>query len=421
MSADSFQPITGMSDIGPGEVGAWQSLETAARRVFTLYGFEEIRTPVLERIQVFLRSLGDTTDVVQKEMYTLTSRDGSEQYALRPEGTAGVMRYVASQGQEAQDARLYYCGPMFRGERPQKGRRRQFHQIGVESIGSPSAAADAETIALQVHLLREWGLKGFELVVNSLGTPEDRPAVQQGLRDLLARHADVLCEDCRRRLATNVLRVLDCKREACRGIVAGLPPITQFMSTASQEYLREVLALLAALDIPVTVRPTLVRGFDYYLHTVWEITHPALGAQDSLSGGGRYRIELGGRAVEGVGFAIGVERALMAVAHDVAPAAPTRKPLAWLVSMGEAAFAENFRLAQALRLRGIAAGMDLGKRSMKAQMRGADRAGAAFAVVRGDNELAKGTFMLKDLANGQQSEVDMPELLERLRAIVLAS
>ncbi len=417
MADEDLQPIKGMSDLGPPDIEAWQFLEATARDVFRCYGFSEIRTPILEKISVFTRSLGDNTDVVQKEMYTLTSRDGKEQYALRPEGTAGVMRYVGSLGQEAQDARLYYIGPMFRGERPQKGRRRQFHQIGVEAIGAPSPAADVEAIALQLHLLRSWGLKDFHLQLNTLGVPEDRAAIQSGLRAALAPHAEQLCEDCRRRMETNVLRVLDCKRAECRAVVAALPPATDYMAPASRDYLQQVLRLLERLELKAVVNPALVRGFDYYLHTVWEITHPALGAQDAISGGGRYRMNLGGRSVEGVGFAIGIERAIMAVQHDVPPAAPARRAAAWVVSLGERAFAENLHLVQAVRQQGIACGMDLAGRSMKAQMRAADRSLASLVVVRGDSELDKGTFMLKDFATGQQVEVALPELMDRLRLL----
>lgn len=417
MAAEDLQPITGMSDLGPPEIELWQRLESTARDVFRCYGFSEIRTPILEKIAVFTRSLGDTTDVVQKEMYTLTSRDGRESYALRPEGTAGVMRYVAALGQDAQDARLYYVGPMFRGERPQKGRRRQFHQVGVEAIGAPNPAADAEAIALQVHVLRAWGLREFRIHLNTLGTFEDRAAVQAGLRTALAPHADRLCEDCRRRIETNVLRVLDCKKEGCRAVVVALPPATDHMQPASREYLQQVVHLLARLEIAAQVNPALVRGFDYYQHTVWEISHPALGAQDAIAGGGRYRLDFGGRAVEGVGFAIGLERAVMAVQQDAPTAEPERRALAWIVSMGPRAFEDNLRLAQSLRARGIACGMDLAGRSMKAQMRAADRARAAYVVVRGDSEMDKGTFMLKDMAAGSQIEVDMPALMERLQPL----
>lgn len=415
MSDEELQPIKGMSDIGSPEITLWQQLEQSARLLLDRYGFEEVRTPIVEKSAVFIRSLGDGTDVVQKEMYTLTNRDGTEHYAIRPEGTAGVMRYVASLGQDAQQARLYYLGPMFRGERPQKGRRRQFHQLGAEAIGPANPASDAEMIALHAHLLREWGLKGFRISLNTRGLPSDRQAVQDGLSAALAPHAGQLCEDCRRRLQANVLRVLDCKNETCRSIVSAVPPVTAFMAPESKAYLDEVVRLLRLLDIEVTVNHALVRGLDYYQHTVWEISHPALGAQDAIAGGGRYSLNFAGRAVEGVGFAIGLERAIMAVQHDAPAQEPGRRRAAWLVSLGDRAFEENLRLLQTLRQQSVACGMDLARRSMKAQMRMADRARASFVVIRGDTELDKGVFMLKDFSTGQQVEVDLPELMERLR------
>lgn len=416
MAAEELQPIQGMADLAPPESELWQRVEAIARSTFARYGFGEIRTPILEKASVFLRSLGDTTDVVQKEMYLFEDR-GGRQVAVRPEGTASVMRYIASRGQEAQDARLYYIGPMFRCERPQKGRSRQFHQIGAEAIGPALAAADAEMIAMQVHLLRELGLRGFRINVNTRGTPEDREAVTAGMRAALEPHLASLCDDCRRRMETNILRVLDCKNEGCRAIVASLPPVTSYMAEASRRYLDDVLRLLRVLEIEVNVNPSLVRGLDYYCHTVWEITHPALGSQDALSGGGRYRVAMGDRAVEGVGFAMGFERLIMAIQSDnPALATSGAEPMVWLVAFGQPALEENLKLMQTLRFRGLRCGMDLSGRSMMAQMRAAGRAGATSAIIRGDQELADGTFQLKDMKAGTQATLELPELLEKLRS-----
>ncbi len=403
-----------MSDIAAPEIAIWQRIESTARRVFSLYGYTEVRTPVLEKQSVFERSLGDTTEVVQKEMYAFEDR-GGRRVALRPEGTAGVMRHVASLGQEGEEARLFYLGPMFRGERPAAGRKRQFHQIGAEFIGAPNAAMDVETIALQAHLLREWGLKNFKLHVNTRGLPEDRKKVHESLRALLDPRRGELGEEDQRRIDVNILRVLDSKDEKTRAVVATLPPLTEFMGEGSRSYLRDVMAMLERLELDAQVNPTLIRGLDYYVHTVWEITHPALGAQDALAGGGRYRIAMGSREIEGVGFAMGVERLVMAVQQELgAEAVKAARAPAWLVALGEAAFAENFKLAQALRMRGIGCGLDLTGRSMKAQMRAASRAGAAVVVIRGESEMQKGTFVVKDMATGSQVEVELPELLERL-------
>jgi histidyl-tRNA synthetase len=413
MASDEFQPLQGMADLGPPEVERWVAVEQEAREIFALYGCAEIRTPILERADLFVRSLGDDTDVVRKEMYAFEDR-GGRALALRPEGTAGVIRYVASKGQDAADARLFYIGPMFRAERPQAGRRRQFHQIGAELIGPPCPAADAEAIALHADLLRGWGLEQCRILIGTRGLPEDQAAARAALRDRLAPHREALCEDCRRRIDANVLRALDCKNPACRPILASLPPLTDFMSDAARAYLDEVIRLLASLGLRVERSPNLVRGLDYYLHTVWEITHPALGAQDALAGGGRYRLHFGPRAVDGVGFAVGLERVMMALAHERPEARPARGSLVWLVSHGAAAAAENLRLLQTLRRHRIAGRMCLDGRSVKAQFRAADRAGAAFVVMRGDAEMQKGVFVMKNLETGQQDEVDMPELMRRL-------
>ncbi len=412
MGSEELQPLQGMSDLFAPEIAIWQQIEKEARRVFDLYGYSEIRTPVLEKASVFERSLGDTTDVVQKEMYAFEDR-GGRRICLRPEGTAGVIRHVASRGQDAQDARLYYIGPMFRAERPQAGRKRQFHQVGSEFMGPPQPAADAETLALQLHLLQAWGLSGFEVRINTLGLPSDRPLVQQGLRAALGEQSAGLCEQCRQRLETNVLRVLDCKNPTCRTLVQALPPVTTWMAPESRAYLDQVLAWLQRLDIHAVVHPALVRGFDYYVHTVWEITHSALGAQDALCGGGRYRIQMGGRDFDGVGFAMGMERVIMALQQQNPPAVAAG-PMIWLVSLGDPAFQENLVLAQSLRRRGLRCGLDLAGRSMKAQMRAADRAGATQVVIRGENEMAKGTFVLKDMAAGSQLELDLPALMAQL-------
>jgi histidyl-tRNA synthetase len=408
-------PLQGMSDVAAPEVCLWQYLESAARRVFSLYDLDEIRTPVLERQEVFQRALGEGTDVVQKEMYAFEDR-GGRRVALRPEGTAGVMRHLAGAGDRGADARLYYWGPMFRAERPQAGRRRQFHQVGVELLGPARPAADAECVALQVHLLREWGLDGFSVQVNTRGEPGDPVAVSRGLQSALeARRGEAWCDDCRRRMDANPLRVLDCKQKTCRALADRLPPVTSWMSAASREYLDEVLRLLAALGVQATPSPRLIRGLDYYQHTIWEITHPALGAQDALSGGGRYGIQMGGRTLEGVGFAIGIERVVLALTGlGVRPETFRPPPAAWLVTAGRGLEADALALAQALRGRGIACGADLSGRSMKAQMRAANRARAPWVVLLGETEKNRGVVLLKNMATGDQGEVAPDELAARL-------
>lgn len=414
MSSDEFQPIQGMSDISSPDVFTWQRLESSARALLTRYGFHEVRTPVVEKKSVFERSLGDATDIVQKEMYEFEDA-GGRKLVLRPEGTAGVIRFVAGLGQDGADARLYYFGPMFRRERPQAGRKRQFHQFGAESIGEPNPHLDAEVIAMQAHLLRTWGLEKFSIRINTRGVAEDRQAVQQALLRLLTPREQELCEDCRRRMAGNIFRVLDCKNPGCRAVVAGLPPMTEFMSADSRRYLDEVLRILTKLEIPHGVDPTLVRGLDYYQHTVWEISHPGLGAQDALSGGGRYLINMGKRAIAGVGFAMGMERVIMALQAEKGSAeAASTWPVVYIISMDRELLDEHLRLAQALRLRGVACRVDLSGRSVKAQMRAAGAAQARWVILHGRQEQDKGVFQLKDMENGSQQEVDMPELLARL-------
>ncbi|MBI9020038.1 MAG: histidine--tRNA ligase [Verrucomicrobia bacterium] len=414
MASTSLQPIQGMSDISPPDVYLWQMIEERAREVFARYRFQEIRTPLLEKTELFTHSLGDTTDVVTKEMYSLQDR-GGRNLSLRPEGTASAVRYIAAGAEETANARVFYMGPMFRCERPQAGRKRQFHQIGIEAVGAPNPRADAEVIALQLHLLSAWGLEGAKIRLNTIGLPEDRAAVVDGLREAIRPRLSELPEDAQQRFETNVLRLLDSKDEAVQKVIADVPPVIEFMSADSRAYLDTVVETLRSLEIDVEIDPSLVRGLDYYVHTVWEVVHGGLGAQNAISGGGRYRIQIGSKTIDGVGFAMGVERMIAALGSNGITAeqfAP--KPAVFIVSLGEAALKENMLLAQMLRYRGISCEMDLGDRKVKAQMKRADKAGAAQVIIRGDTELEKGIFVLKNMADGTQREVELPELMELL-------
>jgi histidyl-tRNA synthetase len=410
MASNEFQPLQGMSDIQAPDIYLWQMMEERARTIFNSYGYEELRTPVLEKLSVFQRSLGDTTDVVKKEMYSF--KPSKHALAMRPEGTAGTIRHLAGRGEEGLSARVFYMAPMFRYERPQAGRKRQFHQVGVEATGDANPLADAECIALQKQLLDAWGLTGSKIQVSTRGEPSDRQPVADGLRAALQPHIDHLCEDCQRRIDENVLRVIDCKNKNCQNIVDQIPSAIDFMSEASRNYLDQVVAALDAMGIEVTVNPKLIRGLDYYVHTVWEISHSALGAQDALAGGGRYEIALGKKAIPGVGFAVGFERAIMALnacgitAEQFAPAGGI-----WLVSLGDAALAENMKLAARLRAKGVRCGMELASKSMKAQMRKANRSGAEKVIILGDEELAKGLAVVKDMAEGTQEEMDFESVI----------
>ncbi len=410
MASNEFQPLQGMSDIFAPDIYVWHMMEDRAREVFSAYGYEEVRTPVLEKLSVFQRSLGDTTDVVKKEMYSF--KPSKHEIAMRPEGTAGTIRHLAGRGEEGLNARVFYIAPMFRYERPQAGRKRQFHQVGVEATGAPNPLADAECIALQKSLIDAWGLTGSTIQISTRGEPSDRMPVAEGLRKALQPHVQDLCEDCQRRIDENVLRVIDCKNESCGKIVEQIPSPIDFMSEKSRAYLDQVMQALGTMGIEVTVNPKLIRGLDYYVHTVWEISHSALGAQDALAGGGRYEIALGKKAVQGVGFAVGFERTIMALeACGITGQQFAPEGGVWLVSLGEAALAENMKLARELRARGVRCGMELEAKSMKAQMRKADRASASRVIIRGDDEISKGTAVVKDMAEGSQVEMELPDLL----------
>ncbi len=411
MANNEFQPLQGMSDICAPEIWLWQMIEERARNLFSCYGYEELRTPSLEKLSVFKRSIGDTTDVVQKEMYAFKDR-GDRELALRPEGTAGTIRHLAGRGEEGLNARVFYLSPMFRCERPQAGRKRQFHQVGVEATGEPNPLADAECIALQQNLLEAWGLTGSTIKINSRGTKEDQKLISENLRKLLEPLRSGLCEDCQRRMDENVLRVIDCKNEGCQKIAGSLPEMRSFMMQESQDYLNTVIETLSKMGVEVEYDRSLVRGLDYYVHTVWEITHGALGAQNAIAGGGRYEIALGKKGVPGVGFAMGIERVITSLeacgitADQFAPKGGT-----WLISLGEAALAGNMKLARELRNKGVRCGMELAAKSMKAQMRKANREGAAIVIIRGEDELAKGTAIVKDMEEGSQKEMNLEDVI----------
>jgi histidyl-tRNA synthetase len=407
----SLQPVRGTHDLLPDDARRHRYVEETAFSVVKCYGYGEIVTPIFEFTEVFSRTLGETSDVVTKEMYTFTM--GDETLTLRPEGTAGVARAFISGGlSQNLPLKLFYRGAMFRHERPQKGRQRQFHQVGVEFLGVESPLADVEVVSMGWRMLAALGLGDkVQLELNTLGDAESRVAYRDALIAYLSPFKDKLSEDSRNRLERNPLRVLDSKDEGDKAIVANAPLIHDSLTPAARDFFEQVKAGLDALGIPYTVNPKLVRGLDYYCHTAFEFTTTALGSQGTVLAGGRYDGligQMGGPATPGIGWAAGVERLSMLVG-DAAPAA--ERPVA-LIPMGDAVAA--LALADRLRAAGIAVEMGFSG-NMKKRMARANKANARFAVILGEDEAARGAATLRDLDSGAQEEVPLAALEERLR------
>ena len=414
----SVKAIKGTFDILPSETRLWAYVEEISRHTFEQYGFQEIRTPVFEATDLFVRSIGEVTDIVQKEMYTFTD-PGERSLTLRPEGTAPVVRaYLEHRIHVNQPfVKYYYTGPMFRREKPQAGRTRQFHQMGVEAIGSGSPAIDAETIALAYQLFTKIGIDDVTVRLNSVGCLPCKEQYSASLRAYLSPRVSELCDDCKKRVDRNVFRVLDCKESACRKVVSEAPSILDSLCKPCENHFNDVLALLEAIQVPVTVDSGLVRGLDYYTRTVFELNHTALGAKDAVGAGGRYDNlveEMGGPSKPAVGFAVGMERTMMILQKKGKDRAPDEIKRVYLVSLGKDAFGLNFRLIESLRRAGISAYMDPEPRSTKAQMRAADRIGAAFTVIRGDREIEEGIVVLKDMRKGTEGTVKIDDIRDKL-------
>ncbi len=403
------QAPRGMRDILPGEVERWHALEAAIHDLAARFGFREIRTPVVEHTEVFLRTVGEATDMVEKEMYTFSDR-GGRSLSLRPEGTAGVMRAYLEHGlrQQPQPVKLYYIETMFRYDRPQKGRYRQHTQFGAEIIGSAAPEADAEVIALPVRLMQSLGLGSVSVHLNSVGDSACRPRYLDALRDYLRPRAPELCDDCRRRLEHNPLRVLDCKGERCRRIVAKAPASTDYLCSACADHLAGVREQFDLLGVPYSIDPHIVRGLDYYTRTAVEVHSGRLGAQSAMFGGGRYdglAEQLGGPPTPGVGFGFGMDRLLLAVEDEGGLPPAERTPQAMVVAIGEAAGQEATRLTDSLRRAGVRTERDLLARDARAQLRHAHRIGAGYALILGESEMAAGTVTVRDMATGEQQAV----------------
>ncbi|MDJ0739076.1 MAG: histidine--tRNA ligase [Gammaproteobacteria bacterium] len=408
--AKNIQAIRGMHDVLPDSTPLWQFVERTVAEVLAAYGYREIRMPILEVTELFKRSIGEVTDIVEKEMYTFDDRNG-DSLTLRPEGTAGCVRAAMEQGLlHNQTQRLWYQGPMFRHERPQKGRYRQFHQIGVETFGMPGPDIDAEIILMTARIWRALGIDDLELQLNTLGTAEERAAYRNELVGYFESHIDLLDDDSRRRLTSNPLRILDSKNPAMREMLDGAPALTAHLGDASRRHLDFIAETLTEGGVDFILNPRLVRGLDYYARTVFEWVTDRLGAQGTVCAGGRYDglVELlGGKPAAAVGFALGLER-LVAILEEIDPGAGTVAADVYLVLMGEAASRAGLLLAEQLRdaLPGREVVAHCGGGGMKAQFKRADRSGARYAVVIGDAELEAGTVMLKPLrADEAQTEV----------------
>ena len=399
----SYTKIKGFADLYGADAATMQRMEAVARDVFGRYGYGELRTPVLEKTELFCRSIGDETDVVQKEMYTFPDRK-NRSLTMRPEATAGVMRAYIENKLFAQEqvSKLYTIGPMFRYERPQKGRLRQFHQINAECLGPEEPAADAEVIMMLMLFFRELGVENLRIELNSLGCRECRPLYHQALANFFADlDQDALCDDCRRRVRTNPLRVLDCKVPSCKALVADAPMITEHICPACVEHFTVVKSLLDDAGLAYTLNSRLVRGLDYYNRTTFEVVSENIGAQASVAGGGRYDgliKQLGGPDSPGIGFAIGMERLMPLVPLDASPRLDF-----FVAVLEQEAVASAMRLAGDLRARGLRGEISFAAKSMKSQMRQADKSGAPWCLLLGRSELERGEVQVKNMASGGQT------------------
>ena len=410
-----YKLIPGTRDILPQEAVLWQRMEAACRNIFSLYNFQEIRTPVVEEMALFNRSLGETTEIVRKQMFVIKNKE--DNYVLRPEGTAAIVRaYIENNLDKAGGlAKLYYLGPMFRLERPQKGRQRQFHHIGCEAIGSVDAGLDVEVISLADALLKNLSISGYKINLNNLGCAADKEELAVRLRRKIKDILPKLCADCNQRYDTNVLRILDCKNPDCKAALEDLDLGVSYLCAGCRKHFSAVKDGLDSLKIDYAAAPHLVRGLDYYTGTVFEIAHSGLGAQDALGAGGRYDNlvkQLGGPQAGAIGFAFGVERLFLA-GCGLKP--PETKISAYIISLGDNARTFALQLLDTLRKSGIAADTEYEGKSLKGALRKANDHGAKYVLIIGDDELKKNTVMLKDMASGEQREVKVEDVIRELK------
>ncbi len=410
-----IKAIRGFSDILPEEIGRWQFVEKTAKEIFEGFGFSEIRIPVVERTELFSRGIGENTDIVEKEMYTFTDRSGNS-ITLRPEATASMVRAYLEHQLFNYDpvAKLYFMGPMFRYERPQKGRYRQFYQIDAEVFGVADPMIDAEVILMLMHFLGKIGLEKLELQINCLGCRNCRPRYREELKSFLLRKSFQLCDDCQRRLKTNPLRIFDCKVETCQGAIEDAPKVIDYLCDDCQSHFNLVKEYLRMVNLEYTINPRMVRGLDYYTRTAFEVVSYHLGSQNAVCGGGRYDNlfqEIGGLDIPGIGFAIGMERLISLLPEEKKF---NINPLLFVATLGREAKREAYRLVNKLHLEGIRTEMDYGEKSLKSQMRRADRLGVKFVLILGEEELKREKAILRDMESKIQEEIPLNEILDKL-------
>ena len=407
-----IKAIRGFNDILPDEVGKWQFVEETAREVFEGFGFSEIRIPILERTELFSRGIGEATDIVEKEMYTFTDRSGNS-LTLRPEATASIARAYLEHQLYTFDpvAKLYCIGPMFRYERPQKGRYRQFYQIDAEVFGVENPVVDAEVIVMLIRFLKRVGFEKLELQINTLGDQTCRPKYREELKKFLGNKSFQLCEDCQRRLQTNPLRIFDCKVETCQEAIANAPKVSDFICSECQEHFDLVKKYLETAGLEYILNPRMVRGLDYYTRTAFEVVSYQLGSQNAVAGGGRYDNlfqEIGGLEIPGIGFAIGMERLVSLL--------PREKdfishPHLFIAALGQEPSREAYRIINRLHLDGIRAELDYEGKSLKSQMRRADKLKARYVLILGEDELKRGKAVLRNMEMKSQEEISISNIL----------
>lgn len=410
----------GTKDITPKDVYKWHYVEKKFREICALYGYEEIRTPIFEHTEVFARSVGDTTDVVQKEMYSFTDR-GDRQLSLKPEGTSGVIRSFIENKMYAdtQPTKLYYITPCFRYERPQAGRQRQFHQFGIEVLGSDGPSVDAEVISLAVQFFNEMGLKNLSVNINSVGCPTCREEYNRKLKEYLDKKVDVLCETCLERKDKNPMRVIDCKNPHCKENLQDIPFMIDHLCDDCKDHFEKLQTYLKEMDINYVVDKTIVRGLDYYKKTAFEIISNDIGSQSTVCGGGRYDglVEMlgGPKGISGIGFGLGVERLLLTLENNNIEIENPKSTDIYIATIGDAAKTKSFKLIKDLRSNHISADNDHLDKSLKAQFKYSDKLNAKYTVVIGDDELANDTATLKNMKTSEQTTIKLSELVDELK------